>query len=31
LARAPSEVGKVRFDIASANPTEIEALAGTID
>jgi ubiquinone/menaquinone biosynthesis C-methylase UbiE len=31
LARAPSEVGKVCFDIASANTTEIEALAGTID
>jgi len=31
LARAPSEVGKVCFDIASQNPTEIDALAGTID
>jgi len=31
LARAPSEVGKACFDIASADTAEIEALAGTID
>jgi len=31
LARAPSEVGKVCFDIASPNTAEIDALAGTID
>jgi SAM-dependent methyltransferase len=31
LARAPSEAGKVCFDIASTNATEIDALADTID
>lgn len=31
LARAPSEVGKACFDIASSDTTEIDALAGTID
>src|SRR3981189_3604165 len=31
LARAPSEVGKVCFDIASANTSEVDVLASTID
>lgn len=31
LARAPSEMGKVRFDIASPNATDIDALADTVD
>jgi Methyltransferase domain len=31
LSRAPSEVGKACFDIASSDTTEIDALAGTID